>query len=144
MQNWAIGVCVACIVAGVLEILLPERDSYKSIKMVLALYILLSIVSAPKAGDWSGLVKAMRSVDTSPQNYAGFVDTYSLSALATQLDTALLNDGVNGQTTVRQNGETVQVFVRTSQPSEAQKTIERELAGNTNIEIVVEETEDET
>ena len=43
VKLWALNVCVACILAGALDLFLPRQGSFKSIKTVLALYILVSV-----------------------------------------------------------------------------------------------------
>ena len=69
MKLWALNVCVACILAGALDLFLPRQGSFKSIKTVLALYILVSVVTPAAGADWTGL--ASLSYETSVQPAAG-------------------------------------------------------------------------
>ena len=64
MKLWALNVCVACILAGALDLFLPRQGSFKSIKTVLALYILVSVVTPAAGADWTGL--ASLSFESSP------------------------------------------------------------------------------
>ena len=81
MRHWALTICVACILVGALELLLPRQESFKSIKTVLALYILLSVLSPVKQVDWSGLAGAAQTAAAQPADYSAYVDGYARSEL---------------------------------------------------------------
>ena len=66
VKLWALNVCVACILAGALDLFLPRQGSFKSIKTVLALYILVSVVTPAAGADWTGLASLSFESDVQP------------------------------------------------------------------------------
>ena len=55
IRRWAMTLCICCALAGLMRILLPEKSGGKGIKIVLALYVLLSVCTGPPKADWSSL-----------------------------------------------------------------------------------------
>lgn len=138
MQAWALSICIACILAGVLEILLPERESFKSIKTVVALYILLSIVSPPVKSDWSGLMQALKHTEVDPPNYSQYVDVYSREVLADNLETTLHNAGLTGRVRV-ENEDGLQIYLTSDQNEQAKQVLQDALGGEENARIIFED-----
>ena len=85
MKLWALNVCVACILAGALDLFLPRQGSFKSIKTVLALYILVSVVTPAAGADWTGLASLSFESDVQPADYSDYVSGYACQSLAGQL-----------------------------------------------------------
>lgn len=118
MKLWALNVCVACILAGALELFLPRQGSYKSIKTVLALYILVSVVSPAAGADWRGLAALSIQSSARPADYSAYAEAYAWEQLEDQLEQALARQGITA--TVRcTGGEAPCVTVYSDQPERA-------------------------
>ena len=85
MKLWALNVCVACILAGALDLFLPRQGSFKSIKTVLALYILVSVVSPAAGADWAGLADLSFESTVQPADYSDYVSGSACQSLARQI-----------------------------------------------------------
>lgn len=143
MRHWALTVCVACVLVGALELLLPKQDSFKSIKTVLALYILLSVLSPAKQVDWSGLAVTAQTAAAAPADYSAYVDEYAGAALQAKLEESLARAGVSGQVKTAVQDGRLCVTVRSPTPEKARHALCEALNENQDVSIVAEETKDE-
>lgn len=141
MRHWALAVCVACILVGALELLLPRQESFKSIKTVLALYILLSVLSPAQQMDWSGLARVAQSAAAEPADYSAYVQAQTLSALESRLEQSLAQAGVEGSVRVRQQENGLAVTVRAGQPHEACQIVQQALGTAENVTVMAEDKE---
>lgn len=139
MRHWALTVCVACILVGALELLLPRQESFKSIKTVLALYILLSVLSPVKQVDWSGLAGAAATAAAEPADYSAYVDGCALSELETQLQQGLAGAGIEGEVQVRRQENGISVTVQADRPDEARRIVQNALGTAGNVSVEAEE-----
>lgn len=133
MKLWALNVCVACILAGALDLFLPRQGSFKSIKTVLALYILVSVVTPAAGADWTGLASLSFESDVRPADYSNYVSGYACQSLARQLEERLAESGIQAQVAiVSGSGQSPpEVTLRTDQPEEALE-LAKELLGETD------------
>lgn len=132
MKLWALNVCVACILAGALDLFLPRKESFKSIKTVLALYILVSVVSPAAGADWTGLAGLSFEAAAQPADYSAYVSDYACAQLALQLENRLAEGGVIAQVQIEPEREDApaRVTLYTDQPEQA-LTLAKELLGET-------------
>ncbi|WP_394959515.1 hypothetical protein [Candidatus Allofournierella merdavium] len=121
MKLWALNVCVACILAGALDLFLPRQGSFKSIKTVLALYILVSVVSPAAGADWRGLADLSFETAAQPADYTAYVSDLAAAQLAQQLESRLADAGVVAQVriTAAAADAPAAVTLFTDQPEEA-------------------------
>ena len=135
MKLWALNVCVACILAGALEMLLPRRESLKSIKTVLALYILVSVVSFPAAADWQALLDLSFEA-AQPADYSAYLAESVEARFAADLEEKLARQGVAARVELcaGQAGEPGQVIVRSDQSQAAE--LARRLLEDTEYAVV--------
>lgn len=141
MRHWALSVCVACILVGALELFLPRKESFKSIKTVLALYILLSVLSPVRQADWSGLARAAQSTAAQPADYSAYVDGYALSVLEQRLEQTLGAAGITGSVQVRGQEDGLAVTVRADRPDEARRIVQEALGQAENVNVRAEDRE---
>ena len=136
MKLWALNVCVACILAGALEMLLPRRESLKSIKTVLALYILVSVVSFPAAADWQALLDLSFEA-AQPADYSAYLAESVEARFAADLEEKLARQGVTARVELAagQAGEPGQVIVHSDQSQEAAE-LARRLLEDTEYAVV--------
>ena len=116
MKLWALNICVACILAGALDLFLPRQGSFKSIKTVLALYILVSVVSPAAGADWRGLADLSFETAAQPADYTAYVSDLAAAQLAQQLESRLADAGVVAQVRIT---AAAAVTLFTDQPEEA-------------------------
>lgn len=121
MKLWALNVCVACILAGALDLFLPRQGSFKSIKTVLALYILVSVVTPAAGADWTGLANLSFETDVQPADYSDYVSGYACDSLARQLEERLAAAGIQAEVQIEPgDGQAPPtVTLCTDQPEEA-------------------------
>lgn len=121
MKLWALNVCVACILAGALDLFLPRQGSFKSIKTVLALYILVSVVTPAAGADWTGLANLSFETDVQPADYSDYVSGYACDSLARQLEERLAAAGIRTEVQIEPgDGQAPPaVTLCTDQPEEA-------------------------
>ena len=80
LQNWALGVCLACVAAGVLQQFFTSRGGV--IKLVLTLYILVTALgTAGSAGEMNSITDAF---DTHAEPEQTAVDVQSLTLAQAQ------------------------------------------------------------
>lgn len=132
MKLWALNVCVACILAGALDLFLPRQGSFKSIKTVLALYILVSVVSPAAGADWAELADLSFESTVKPADYSDYVSGYACQSLARQLEERLAAGGVDAEAHIQPGDGGVLPVVKlyTDKPDEALE-LAKELLGET-------------
>lgn len=130
VKLWALNVCVACILAGALDLFLPRQGSFKSIKTVLALYILVSVVTPAAGADWTGLASLSFESDVQPADYSDYVSGYACQSLAGQLEERLSAAGIEAQVKIAPGSSQTlpEVTLCTDQPEEALE-LAKELLG---------------
>ena len=104
-----------------LDLFVPRQGSFKSIKTVLALYILVSVVSPAAGADWTGLAGLSFETDVQPADYSDYVAGYAREQLEQQLERRLAEGGVDAQVRIDPGTETVpaEVTLYTDRPEEA-------------------------
>ena len=132
VKLWALNVCVACILAGALDLFLPRQGSFKSIKTVLALYILVSVVTPAAGADWTGLASLSFESDVQPADYSDYVSGYACQSLAGQLEERLAAAGIQAQVEIAPGSSQTlpEVTLCTGRPEEALE-LAKELLGET-------------
>lgn len=132
MKLWALNVCVACILAGALDLFLPRQGSFKSIKTVLALYILVSVVSPAAGADWAGLADLSFESTVQPADYSDYVSGYACQSLARQIEERLAAEGIEAEVDIEPGGENAlpAATICTDRPDEALE-FAKELLGET-------------
>ena len=132
VKLWALNVCVACILAGALDLFLPRQGSFKSIKTVLALYILVSVVTPAAGADWTGLASLSFETSVQPADYSDYVSGYACQSLAVQTQARLAAAGIQAQVQIEPgSGKAApKVTLFTDQPQEALE-LAKELLGET-------------
>ena len=144
MRYWAMTVCVSCLIAGILTILLPKKEYEKSIKTVLALYILVSVLPA---GSWDVQEVWEWSLPDSlaPADYSAYVEQMEQDSLVDQIQQLIHSNGLSS--TVKATGENPLVLTVQAEPQEQEATlslVKQAVQGMDFVEIVVEEEENES
>ena len=144
MRYWAMTVCVSCLIAGILTILLPKKEYEKSIKTVLALYILVSVLPA---GSWDVQEVWEWSLPDSlaPADYSAYVEQMEQDSLVEQIQQLIHSNGLSS--TVKATGENPLVLTVQAEPQEQGATlslVKQAVQGMDFVEIVVEEEENES
>lgn len=130
LKLWALNVCVACVLAGALDLFLPRQGSFKSIKTVLALYILVSVVTPAAGADWTGLASLSIEKAAQPADYSAYVSACACQSLARQLEERLAAEGLDAAVHIEPAEENAPptVTIRTDRPDEALE-LAKELLG---------------
>lgn len=129
MRQWALTVCTSCLLVGALEMILPPKSSGKSIKTVLTLYILLSVLGFGTKKEFvpmPNLEMGKESFD-----YSDFTDQITQKACEAQLEQVLFQKGVEGQVEV--HGDTVRCI--SDSPEQAETVLMPLLGPNAELEI---------
>ncbi len=148
LRHWALLLCVASVLGGIVQMLLPEKEQSTGIKLVLGLYIVVTALTPAANIRWDLLAEqpwqTMQAADTSA-DYSGWVVQYSQETLQRQLQ-AQLEQQVPG-TVVRdvlleydaQSGfcEVRQVALETQgQREAAQLAVKKLLGEHINVEFM--------
>ncbi len=140
MKQWALTVCVSCLLAGMLEMLLPKTQSGKSIKTVLALYILLSVLSG---GQTAPLEFSVPKIEAAAADYSGYADRLALEASGQGLEEKLHAAGVEGTVSVSSEAGVPQVKCVSQNPERAREILLPLLGPAAELECVQGETKNE-
>lgn len=108
LRQWAIRVCVSCVLAGALGNTLPAKGSAKVIKTVLALYILVSVLAPVQRTDWAALRRQLAQLPRAPASGEmtdtdPLVSQTALEALSSYLTSRLVQEGIEAEVTVKAN-----------------------------------------
>lgn len=148
LRQWALRVCICCVLAGLLQLLLPQKGCAKVIKTVLALYILVSVLTPGQQVGWVEIREQLEAPlqPVSLNDAAGasaLVQQAALNALSARLTAALAGQGVEAQVAVQPaenaGGEAaanLQVTAFLQNPEEAgraQAILQEELNGTGSI-----------
>ena len=139
MRHWALTICVACILVGALELLLPPPESFKGIKTFVPVYILYTLIGPLKQVDLSGLAGAAGTAAAQPADYSAYVDGYARSELEAQLRQSLAGAGIEGDVQVRRQENGISVTVQADQPDEACRIVQNALGTAENVSVRAEE-----
>lgn len=137
MQTWALNICIACVMVGVLEIILPKKEYSKSIKTVLALYILVSICYPMKKMDWGGLLQLQNSETNQSVDYSDYQLGLEKEALQHSLQQELLSVGIEGTVTITAMNP-MEITVRSNNPEQAYQII-CQATGNSDQVVIKNE-----
>lgn len=138
MYSWALTICVSCILVGALEFVLPKKDYAKSIKTVLALYILISIFYPIQKLDWGGLQYLQSNKTNQAIDYSKYQASLEKTALQNTLNQHLIDAGINGTVEINISNPT-EITIHSETPEEAYKIIANALE---NMEQVLIKNED--
>ncbi|MDM8200377.1 stage III sporulation protein AF [Allofournierella massiliensis] len=137
MNEWAFTLCMACVLAGGLELLMPRKEYEKSIKVVVALYILVTVLQPVRVAfsDWDSL---WPSEQTDTVDFSGYRAGLEQQALEEQLEQALAAQGLDGQIQV-ETGPPLTVTARgCTEPERAETALRQVLGEGEEIEIKAE------
>lgn len=105
IRHWALALCVCCVLAGVLQLLLPAKGAGKVIKTVLALYILLSVTTPAPHADWAGFWQQLQQPPQLQLQPAFDLDHLAgeqlQQTIQQQLQALLAQNGIDAQVTVQ-------------------------------------------
>lgn len=146
LRQWAMRVCISCVLAGALGQLLPAKGSARVIKTVVALYILVSVLAPVQRADWSALRRQLQQL-TQLSAPAVMPDTDALigqtasEALSSYLTLQLSQQGIEATVSVKaadpdapEGGLQVTAMLRdTAQAGEAETILRREMNGAGSI-----------
>ncbi len=142
MKQWALTICVACVLAGGLELFLPQKEYKKSIKSVLALYILVVIVRPIPTVEWGNMGSLLARQEVSAVDYSGYAATLEEDALRASLQQALAEQGVQAAVRSVSPGPPLTVTVATDDPEAARQILQQAL-GTQQVTINTEDMDDE-
>lgn len=102
LRQWALRVCVCCVLAGLLQLLLPQKGCAKVIKTVLALYILVSVLTPGQQVGWAEIREQLEAPlqpvsFTDAAGASALVQQAALNALSARLTAALAGQGVEAR-----------------------------------------------
>lgn len=142
MSDWIFTLCMACVLAGGLELLMPRKEYEKSIKVVVALYILVAVLRPMQTTfpDWKELWSAEQ---TDAVDFSGYRAQLEQQALKEQLEQTLATQGINGQLQVFV-GPPLTVTGTCSDPERADNILRQTLGEEAEIIIKSEEPVDGT
>lgn len=92
LRHWALLLCVAAILGGILQMLLPEKEQSTGIKLILGLYIVVTALTPAADIDWDLLTtQSWQTSETTgaAADYSGWIVQYSQDALQRQLQAQL-------------------------------------------------------
>ena len=143
MNEWALTLCMACVLAGVLELLMPRKEYEKSIKVVVALYILVTVLQPVRAAfsDWDTL---WPSEQTDTVDFSGYRSGLEQQALEEQLEQVLAAQGIEGQLRVETGPPLIVTAIDCTEPERAKAALRQVLGEGEEIEIRAEEPNDGT
>lgn len=120
--------------------LLPKSQSGKSIKTVLALYILLSVLSGGQTTAWEFSVP---NIETQPADYSGLAEQMAMEASRQSLEKQLADAGVSAEVSFQQTEAGTKVECVAQDPERARQILEPLLDANAQLECIQGETENE-
>lgn len=133
IKAWTLSICMACIVAGILQQIAPARARFSVIKLVLTLYILVSAFAPLQALRHEGLDFAAPRLHLEAET----VDTAALvAAQAEESLTQALAEACQGKVSVEMknnNGSLVISQVRVENDSDKQTVYE--MLGDVPIDL---------
>ena len=101
IRQWAAALCVSCIAAGLLRMLVPEGGSTKVLNLVLSVYIILSVLSARESVDLTQLRRELSQMQPMPAaDWQGMVEAAVEQSLAQRLRAELEQSGLSAQVRV--------------------------------------------
>ncbi len=142
MNEWAFTICMACVLAGGLELLMPRREYEKSIKIVVALYILVAVLQ-PVQSVISGWKELWPTKEDDAVDFSGYRAQLEQQALEEQLEQTLLAQGINGEVQVLV-GPPLTVTVDCDAPEQAQVILRQALGDGEQIVIRAEDSSNGT
>ena len=92
LRHWALLLCVAAVLGGIVQMLLPEKEQSTGIKLILGLYIVVTALTPVADIDWDLLTaQSWQTLETTSasSDYSGWVVQYSQDALQRQLQAQL-------------------------------------------------------
>ncbi len=130
MRQWALTVCTSCLLVGVLELILPPKSSGKSIKTVLTLYILLSVLGFGTQKDF--LPPLEFAIGRETADYSEYLNQIAGTVCEDQLEQELLQHGVEGQVEVHEQT----VRCTSDDPERARQLLQPLLGPDAELEIL--------
>lgn len=67
LQHFALGCCILCALAGVLNVFWPDNSYKPVINTVLVLYTLASVAELGKSADWAAVRREVQGLEAQPQ-----------------------------------------------------------------------------
>ena len=122
MGDWALTVCMSCIMAGTLELLLPPAQSGKGIKTVLALYIILAVLNTETAADWSDF-GSWQLPDLKVYDYSEWMRQLTDDECAARLEEKLEQGGLSGSVRVTEGTKGTEIFCVSTDPEKARQLL---------------------
>ena len=134
MNEWAFTLCMACVLAGGLELLMPRKEYEKSIKVVVAPYILVTVLQ-PVQEAFSGWKELWPTQQADAVDFSGYRD---------QLEQVLAAQGIEGQLRVETGPPLIVTAIDCTEPERAKAALQQVLGEGEEIEIRAEEPSDGT
>lgn len=143
MNEWAFTICMACVLAGGLELLMPRKEYEKSIKVVVALYILVTVLQ-PVQEAFSGWKELWPTQQADAVDFSGYRDQLEQQALEEQLEQTLAAQGISGQIQVETGPPLTVTAINCTEPERVKTALRQVLGEGEEIEIRAEEPNDGT
>lgn len=143
MNEWALTLCMACVLAGGLELLIPRKEYEKSIKMVVALYILVTVLQPVQAA-FSGWDVLWPSEQPDTVDFSGYRTGLEQQALEKRLEQVLAAEGIDGQLRVETGPPLRVTAIDCTEAERAEAALRQALGGGEEIEIRAEGPSDGT
>lgn len=130
IRQWAGGICAGCMLAGVVQLLLPRSRHAPVIKNIVVLYIVLAILSPAASGAPLAELDLPRALEPQVEYDSAALESRQTEALlADSLAAELAAQGVQARVQVTLEGETGAVAVEAVAPTEAQCRLAQMLLG---------------
>lgn len=143
MNDWVFTLCMACVLAGGLELLMPRREYEKSIKVVVALYILVTVLQ-PVQTAFTGWKELWPAQQTASVDFSGYRAQLEQQALEDQLEQALSAQGIVGQIQVDPSSPMTVTVSGCCDPQQAEAALRQLLGEREDIVIRAEGTDNGT
>lgn len=138
MNEWAYAICMACVLAGGLELLMPRKEYETSIKVVVALYILVTVLQ-PLQSAVPGWDELWPEKESAAVDFSDYRSQLEQQALEEQLEQTLASQGISGQVQIV-TGPPVTVTVICADPEQAEVILHQALGADGEIVIRAEES----
>ncbi len=97
LKEWAMVFCTVSIIVGLLQMILPQKEQSSGIKLVMALYIVITILQPVREISWQTLLtQPQQTVQSSPQlNVEYWIEQQTEEKLQEQLQQEFERQGVD-------------------------------------------------
>lgn len=89
IKSWAMIFCSVSVLLGILQMVLPEKEQSTGIKLVMGLYIVVTILQPAVSLDWNALLSDQQPVVSAAADTTALVEQKAGQQLAQQLQQKL-------------------------------------------------------